>query len=208
MLLSIRQLLNISSVSDAAFWAAALVLFFGLLRRSNVLISSFSAFKPACHLSRSDFIVYKWGVALTVRWSKTIQCQERVLYVPLIALPNHPLCPVTALLHYLSLTSSAPINGPAFVLPRGSHGFVPFTPMDFVSRLRSYLARLGQCPGHFAAHSFRRGGASWALQCGMAPDVVRVLGDWRSDTYLQYIDIPLISRVKMAQTFSKSLPSA
>lgn len=207
MLLSIRSFLDLSIVSDAAFWAAALILFFGLLRRSNVLISSFAAFKPACHLTRSDFIVYKWGVALTVRWSKTIQCQERVLFVPLLTLPKHPLCPVTALLHYLTLTSSAPIDGPAFVLPRGTHGFVPFTPTDFVSRLRSLLARLGQCPGHFAAHSFRRGGASWALQCGMPPDIVRVLGDWRSDTYLKYIDIPLTSRVKFAQTFSKTLPS-
>ena len=208
ILLSIRQLLDLSLLPHAAFWAAALIMFFGLLRRSNVLCSSVSAFKPACHLSRSDFVVYNWGVAISVRWSKTIQCQERILFIPLLTLPKHPLCPVQALLHYLKLTPSAPISGPAFVIPRKQGGFSPLTPADFVSRLRSCLHRLELCPSHFAAHSFRRGGASWALQCGLAPDVVRILGDWKSDTYLSYIDLPLSARVKMAQTFSHRLPSS
>lgn len=208
LLLSVKQLLDLSQTPHAAFWAAALMMFFGLLRRSNVLCQSMSSFKPSCHLSRSDFTVYKWGVAVTVRWSKTIQCQERVLFVPLIALPKHPLCPVQALLHYFKLTPNAPLHGPAFVIPCITGGVVPLTPPDFVSRLRSCLLRLGHQPSHYAAHSFRRGGASWALQCGLAPDVVRVLGDWRSDAYLAYIDIPLSSRVKMAQTFGGKLPAS
>ena len=177
LLLSIRRQLDLSNVSHAAFWAAVLVLFFELLRRSNVLVPSISAFKPACHLSRADFTVFKWGLAVTIRWSKTIQCQERVLYVPLLSLPDHPLCPVKALLTFMKLTRSASASGPAFVLPRGS-GFVALTPDIFVAHLRSCLRSIGLSPDHYAAHSFRRGGATWALQCGLATDVVRVLGDW------------------------------
>ena len=59
---------------------------------------------------------------------------------------------------------------------------------------------------HYAAHSFRRGRATWALQCGLATDVVRVLGDWKSDAYLAYIDIPLSSRVTYAQSLARCLP--
>ena len=104
--------------------------------------------------ARADFAVYKWGVAITVRWSK------RVLYVPvpLLKLSGHPLCPVTALVHYLQLTASAPIDGPAFVLPsdKSTGDYVPFTPDNFVSHLRSCLQHLGHPPSHYAAHSFRR----------------------------------------------------
>jgi hypothetical protein len=31
-------------------------------------------------------------------WSKTIQCGERTLYIPLVEIPNSSLCPVKALI--------------------------------------------------------------------------------------------------------------
>ncbi len=81
-LLSIRRQLDLSIVFHAAFWAVALLLFFGLLRRSNVLCTSVTQFQPSRHLRRKDFVVYDWGIAVTIRWSKTIQCHEKVLYIP------------------------------------------------------------------------------------------------------------------------------
>ena len=184
-----------------------MVAFFGLFRKSNVLTASLSAFSKEKHLCRSDFIIFEWGVEVIVRWTKTIQCHERILRVPLLALPGHPLCPVSALVTYLRITSSALHDGPAFVIPgRKESSFVPYTPAMFLRRLRALLSRIGEDPTHYATHSFRRGGASWALQCGLPAEVVRLLGDWRSDAYLAYIDIPRSSRLQMAHVFANSLP--
>lgn len=207
-LLHFKTVLNLSDVRDAAFWASALIAFYGLFRKSNVLTNSIAAFSKDKHLCRSDFRIFEWGVEIIVRWTKTIQCQERVLRVPIPAMPGHPLCPVSALISYLRLTSLAPSDGPAFVIPgKTASSFVPYTPVMFLRRLRALLSQVEKDPSHFATHSFRRGGASWALQCGLPAEVIRVLGDWRSDAYLAYIDIPRSSRLQMARVFASSLPN-
>jgi integrase len=206
LLLSVRRQLDLSNVHNSAFWAACLLLFFGLFRKSNVLVSSLKDFNRLKHLSREDLTFHSWGISVIVRWSKTIQCQERILHVPLIALPGHPLCPVTALINYIRLSVGASLSGPAFTVPGRGNCLIPLSSRTFTTRLRSLLSACGVPPEHFATHSFRRGGATWALQCGLPPDVVRMLGDWRSDAYLKYIDLPLGSRVTMAKTFACSLP--
>ena len=125
--------------------------------------------------------------------------------MPLLALPGHPLCPVTAVINYISLTSQASSSGPAFVV-YCNHKLVPLSPAAFTTKLRALLPVCGVCPDHFATHSFRRGGASWALQCGLPPDVVRMLGDWKSDSYLKYIDLTMDSRLSYVKTLSECLP--
>jgi hypothetical protein len=36
-------------------------------------------------------------------WSKTIQCGERTLYIPLVEIPNSSLCPVKAYINMITL---------------------------------------------------------------------------------------------------------
>ena len=62
-------------------------------------------------------------------------------------MPGHPLCPVTALLNYMKLSRNAPLEGPAFVVPRGK-SFVPYTPTTFVAVLRGLLTRMGNALSH------------------------------------------------------------
>lgn len=207
LLLQMRGLLNLSNTKDACFWASALVAFFGLFRRSNVFTPSITAFVAGKHLGRSDIRVIDNRLEIIVRWSKTIQCQERELRVPLPHLPGHPLCPVTALLHYFSLTSDAPVNGPAFVVRDASSALQVFSSSMFVTRFRQLLFLLGKQPTHYAIHSFRRGGASWALECGLPADLVRIMGDWRSDAYMSYLDISSESRKLATIKFANCLPT-
>ena len=42
--------------------------------------------------------------------------------------------------------------------------------------------------GDISSHSFRRGGATWALSCGVPGGIVKLLGDWKSAEYLVYLD--------------------
>lgn len=43
-------------------------------------------------------------------------------------------------------------------------------------------------PQNYASHSFWRGSATWALQCGVPGEIVQQMGDWKSSAYLAYLD--------------------
>ena len=103
LLLKIRTTLNLQNPQEALFWAACLVAFFGLLRKSNLLPPSVGAFHPDKHLSRNNLTRCHQGLTLSVSWSKTIQYKERKFMIPLPLLKDHPLCPVIALVSALSL---------------------------------------------------------------------------------------------------------
>jgi len=83
----------------------------------------------------------------------------------------------------------------------GSEVYSPAFPLSataFAKRLRQLLG--GRTD--ISCHSFRRGGATWALSSGVPGEVIKVMGDWKSSAYLAYIDqIPQVTmdyyRLKM-----------
>ena len=170
LLLGMRSRLIMSSSLDRAVWAAALLMFFCLLRKSNALPASLNSFCPGKHLARQDFSLapqgLPYGLVVNLRWSKTIQYRERALLCPLPKLPGHPLCPVTALAAAFALDPLPLREDPAFWF---SHNGVwkPLTYPTFLTRFRTLLSALGRDPASFAVHSFRRGGASWAFAQGL-----------------------------------------
>ena len=119
LLLGMRSRLIMSSSLDRAVWAAALLMFFCLLRKSNVLPASLSSFCPGKHLARQDFSLapqgLPYGLVVNLRWSKTIQYRERTLLCPLPKLSGHPLCPVTALAAAFAL-DPLPHRGPGLLV--------------------------------------------------------------------------------------------
>lgn len=177
--------LNLNVPADCVVWAASLLMFFAMLRRSNVL-SSANVFDPAKSLCRSDISVQSWGLLVEIRHTKTIQYRERSLQIPLPRIRGNSLCPVQAIALAFEKTAGASLGGPAFVIPRGSE-FTPLSPANFVSRVRSLLTQCGVDASKYAGHSFRRGGASWAYAVGLPVDTIRILGDWRSQAYTAYL---------------------
>ena len=109
---------------------------------------------------------------------------KKTLVLPLPSMPHHYMCPVRALKRAFSLSPQAPNSGPAWVLP-GSLARIITIPM-FIHRFRQILSLGNLPPSSFAGHSFRRGGAMWAYKCGIKPDTVKRLGDWKSDVYQAY----------------------
>ena len=107
ILLKIKNLLNFNVIDDSMFWAACTTAFFVFFRKSNLFPPSANKFDNSKHLCRSDFSLFPWGLLLDIRWSKTIQFQERTFQAPLPLLKDHPLCPVTAIVHAFALTPSA-----------------------------------------------------------------------------------------------------
>ena len=206
ILLKIRNLLNLEILQDSMFWAASLVAFFGFFRKSNLFPPSVKAFDSNKHLCRSDFSLHPWGIMIRIKWSKTIQFGERILQTPIPRLKGHPLCPVSAIVNAFSMSRSAPIDGPAFVIKKGGN-FSTYAPTSFVKQLRGLLDLCGLPSKDYSGHSFRRGSASWAIQNGIPGEIIKILGDWKSDAYLAYLSLSTTSKVHSIFQFSEWLPS-
>ena len=123
---------------------------------------------------------------ISIRWSKTIQFQERILQLPMPRIPGSPLCPLQAVFNAFHLTPQAAPLGPAFVCVTPK-GIQPLTKQLFLSVMHKALDNAGLSSGAYSGHSFRRGGATWAHQCGVPMDTIRQIGDWRSNAYARYI---------------------
>lgn len=101
MLARIIGRLDLFNPGNMAFVAAALVAFFGFFRKANVCPVKDTS-NPALDLSpvrRNDFEFSSDSALVWVNLhkTKTIQFGQRILRVPLPAIPGSVLCPVTAL---------------------------------------------------------------------------------------------------------------
>ena len=73
------------------------------------------------------------------------------------------------------------------------------------------LLNLALIPPYILVIAFEGGGATFALECGVPPDLIQSQGDWRSQAYQSYLDPSLQSRLSvthvMAQAISTQFPS-
>ena len=192
--------LTLTSSFDRTFWAACLVGFFSFFRKSNLLVESHVLFDPKRHLCASDVEFTAEGAILTVRWSKVIQFRERVLHIPLPKIIDSPFCPSTAL---LSLTLDNPartLTVPLFRYHLAGALEIPLTQKLFTEKLHKCLTSLGIQPEKYSGHSFRRGGAQFALQCGLPVELIKLQGDWSSSACERYLDPSLSLRKQVAST--------
>ena len=187
LLTKIFHCLDFNRQRDIVVWAAAIVMFSCMFRVSNVLATP-STFDPSKHLRRSDITLSSTGAFIKIRWSKTIQFHERQLLFPLPRIPGSILCPTQAIALAFAKSTTAPMDGPAFVYP--SHqSFIPLMPKLFTTVIKQCLVSL-KAPAHlYASHSFRRGGVSAAFKAGVPIDLIRVIGDWQYDAYMAYITL-------------------
>ena len=204
ILADIFTMLDFSTSLDVVFWAVCLVAFFTFFRKSNLLAPSPACFDPERHLSRHHISFSEGGAVIQVNWSKTIQFSERVLRIPLPVIRNCVLCPSRALWLSLKLSDTSNQAVSAFRY-RSATGVVDLTYSVFLARLRGCLGQLGVDVTSYSGHSFRRGGASFALECGVPSELIQAQGDWRSDVYLSYLDPSLGFRQRVAHTLGQAV---
>ena len=205
ILLKVRLVLNLADPADAMFWAVSLTAFFGLFRKGDLLLANMRQFDKSKHLRRRDICLGPLGATIHLRHSKTIQNSERVLHVPIPILSGHPLCPVQAIIQVFSMHKPHSLDAPAYSLPPVVGSSILSQSM-FSKKLSKVLNSIGIQSSRYSGHSFRRGGASWALQCGFPSDIIRMMGDWKSDAYRRYLDMPFASHVQFAKAFGAALP--
>ena len=91
-------------------------------------------------------------------------------------------CPVTAL-HCLFRLCPAPLDSPLF-----SRLFGPFSRSYLVERIHHLLLWAGLPTTGFSGHSIRKGAAVTAWRHGITKDEIKLMGRWKSDAVVLYID--------------------
>ena len=196
ILRGIRSNLNVNNVIDACVWAASCTLFYGMLRKASLLPSTSN--QTEGFIRRQDVSIHPWGLSIKVSTTKTIQYGERHFTVFLPAKDDEPeLCPARAVLKAMSLVEG-PADAPLFLItPR-----CPLIGSAFVARMREALPpdQVGE-RRDVSGHSFRRGMATYLHSRGVSPLVIMRLGDWKSTSWMTYVDVdiaPLRATVQAA----------
>ena len=204
ILKSIYQKLDLSQPILAAFWAAALVAFYSLFRKSTLLpVSNYHNCKT--ELCRKDYRKIQTTWVLNVKHTKTLQYSNKLLQIPLPEIPGSVLCPIGAMHRLNSLSGEIPSHAPLFSYPVRGGPYSHLNHTSFHKLLRTFIGAIGLPPGDYSPHSFRRGGASFAFACGIPSDLIKIQGDWNSDAYLRYLSSPLSQRQQMVHVIAQHL---
>ena len=204
ILLSIHAVLDFSISFNVALWAAMLVAFFTFLRKSSLVPRSVKQFSSKLHLCYSCVEQSRDGCVVSVRHTKTIQCHERVLKIPIPRIEGSVLCPVSSL---DCMRKNVPVvhdDMPLFsYLHEGKLTCLTYS--TFVKALKHSIAACGYDASLYSGHSFRRGGATYAFSLNIPAELIKLHGDWKSNAYLRYIDISTDLQWKMVNVMSSHL---
>ena len=130
------------------WWALATTTFFTFCRLGEMVVEREDAYEPNVHLSfRVDNAKVPSVISLHLRHSKTEPTFKGVKVY--IGRTGNDLCPVSALLHYLTARGNHP--GPLFVCENGK----PLIKSKFVAEVRVALTEANLPTGQYAGHSFR-----------------------------------------------------
>ena len=101
-----------------------------------------------------------------------------------------PACPVTALKKLFLLVQAQP-HQPLFAFhhtkPYSHTHLSALTNQSLMLYLRKWLELAGYEPFHYSCHSLRHGGVSHAFSRNMPADLIKMIGDWCSECYQQYL---------------------
>lgn len=167
-------------------WAASTLCFFGFMRAGELTAPSASHYDPVVHLCIADIAVDDRDspsmLHVSIKQSKTDPFRKGVCLA--IGRTGTPLCPVAALLDFLTVRGASP--GPLFTFKDGSF----LTRPKFVELVRAALQTAGVDQQRYCGHSFRIGAATTAASKGLEDCIIKTLRRWKSVAYMQYVKIP------------------
>ena len=196
--------------NEQMFFATSLFLFFTLLRKAHVAQKGGVSTQQT--INRQDVrLTADDKFLLTVTHTKTVQFQQRVLQwiLPRLQDSTDVCCPTRQLALYLQRTQTAlPSDQPLFQSLGADGKYRPLRYYAFIRIFKAHIARAGLDPDHFAGHSFRRGGATFAMDAGLSDTLIMAMGDWSSDAWLKYVAATQRLRVCAAELLEQAVASA
>lgn len=198
----ISEQVDTSDYLELVAWVATLIGFYCLLRASNLTSRSVAAFNNSENLLRQDFRMHSKLLLVHIKWTKTLQYREKKLLIPVIPFADDDIDAVKWFKHMIA-TIPAPPTAPAFAVPT-KKGLAPLTYRQLAAKLRKWTELANLNPNTHTCHCLRRGGASWLDEQGVPESVIAVLGDWRTNSFKEYIDSALNTRMKAMVMFANA----
>lgn len=198
------KFLDVTKSVDATYWCVFLFMFFLMARKSNMVPVSLADFDPHKQLLRQDVKVLKGALLVFIKWSKTNQFGNRLLMIPLAAIPSSILCPVKAYCNMIDLMPASELD-PAFVVKASDSSLVPLLYRQLQEKIKTLIARTGRDPDLYASHSFRRGGCTWAFKAGVPTNLIQHHGDWMSDCYKNYLTFDFHEKLLVSRNMAMKI---
>ena len=187
LLEEILGVLNSNTQCGACIRASFTCAFFLLLRKGNMC----AAKEGSTHERQPIKRKHLWWCPQSNRFwiklvhTKTIQFDERAIWLPVPCFPGNPMiCPTQALHDHLRL------NNPAQDDNLFSYSNKPMSYTVLLTQFKTALKKCNVDYTKYAGHSFRRGGATWMFsELKMPSELIRVIGDWKSQAYMLYTTV-------------------
>lgn len=162
---------------------AILLMFYTLLRQSNIGPRNKRAYNPSRHLTRNDILIQPDCLIVSLKWSKTHQGPTSTS-VAAPSLPGSRLCPVSAYHQMLLFCPTRVLSQPLISFWDGSP-----LPISYINKAWNKATdQLGLPRRAYTLHSLRRGGATSAFTSGAASlDQIKTHGLWSSSAVETYL---------------------
>lgn len=195
--------LDVTNINVLTMWAALMLSFRSLLRKSNIVQTVSNNMDMV--LSRSDVQFTKDGLILNVKKTKTLQNKEYVLKIPVNFVDTKCLCAASMLITHLTRTNHIQEGPLFFVLKKGV--WRPLLYGDLLTFLKQSVALIGLPSSEVGLHSMRRSGAAFLHSIGVSLIDIMSCGDWRSLAALAYLISPLDRKLKIEEQVCSVLNS-
>lgn len=170
---------------DVCVAAAMLVAFWGQLRLGEILSATraydFAALPSGKGVRLRADVGGRASQTTSALWLPRTKVDRDGVWIWLARHFNDPSLALQEHIH----TNGIGDDDPLFAYKHDVSGeLIPLTRTAFLSRLNEiwFIAGMQRVTGH----SFRIGGTTALLRAGVEPDVVKMAGRWRSDSFLRY----------------------
>ena len=193
----------------SVFVDTSILLYFTMLRSSNLFPPHPGAADPMRQLTWDRVRNIDTGVVLTVILAKTLQYRERVHQVCLAALPGSPFCPVAALNRLADVRGRHTIMESDLVIqiPSEATGWKPMVKYQYLAWFKARLAQMGLPSHRYHIHGWRHGSVAAALALVENTSLVRVASDHISDALFTYSNIDPVHRMEVTRKMLADIDS-
>ncbi|THH08628.1 hypothetical protein EW146_g8935 [Bondarzewia mesenterica] len=183
-LVKVHQHLNLALPLDAAVWACATSLFYGVTKTGELTTSNLSAFLLSTHIThanvssktdRNDAVITVFFIPTT----KAAPQGEDIFW----AKQNGESDPEFALRNHFEVNDPAPVEHLFAYSHKGTR--CPLSCSIFIKRIHDAAKASGQ--DALQCHGFQIGGTLKYLLCNIPFDVVKSKGHWASDAFTLYL---------------------
>ena len=152
---------------------------------------------------RQDVQFHPWGIMLQVRSTKTLQCQEYVLEMPLYFVPDRVFCVASAIRDHMVKTAGLPSDPIFLKCVQGCRR--PILYKEVLCFLKHAVQSIGLPPHEYGVHSMRRSGAAFLHGLGVPLQDLMAMCDWHSLAVLDYLITPTSRKIEIQDKVVRAL---